>query len=65
MSNSIDCSTMFALPNPADVTITRSAGKNKAHGEYIVKDTKTGSVIWFGSFEQCERMRTSYIETGV
>ena len=63
MSNSIDCSSLFALPDPADVTLEPAVGSK--NGDYIVKDLKTDSVIWIGSLAQCEQMRTSYIENGV
>lgn len=58
MSNTVDCSSMFALPNADEVNIvTVKSGFEVKHGEQL---------IWrSSSFAMCERMMKNYIETGV
>ena len=58
MSNAINCSTMFNLPNPNEVEIVSVEGGF---------EVRWGSqLIWQSSdYAVCERMMQSFIENGV
>jgi hypothetical protein len=66
MFNSIDCSAMFTLPDPAEVDISTNMTESETEKGYTHKVLHNGSLIWLAKSEvEAMVARNGYIETGV